>query len=63
MSDIQNIIEHCEWQADKGQTPSAYQEHIHLLQALDVLADNLESIATALELRNLHQGITTDRGE
>ncbi len=58
MSKIQDIIERREMQADRGHMPSEYQEHHDLLSALDTLTDQLERIADALELRNLHEGIT-----
>ncbi len=49
MSNIQEIMEHREWQAEKGHMPTDYQYHLDLLSALDILTDQLERIAIALE--------------
>lgn len=57
MSAIEDIINRREMLADRGRTPNEYQTHLDLLAALNVLTDNLDRIATALEIRNSHDGI------
>lgn len=58
MSEIEQIIDRCEWRAERGNAGTPYSDHLNMLQAMNVIANELERIADALELRNLHDGIT-----
>ena len=60
MSVIQDIITRCESAADRGHQVSAYQEHVHNLQALDAICDQLTRIADAPEDRNTRDGVVID---
>jgi hypothetical protein len=57
MSAIQDIINRQERLTDRGVILSNYQMHIDTLKSFDVIADNLDRIAKALEDRNIHDGI------
>jgi hypothetical protein len=57
MSAIQDIINQRAGRTDRGVMPSDYQMHIDRLKSFDIIADNLDRIAKALEDRNIHDGI------